>query len=329
MNSDAALSVDNLTISFPISRGPFRKPARLTAVKDVSLTIEPGRTLGIVGESGSGKSTLARGILNLQKPDAGSVRWKGEIISSLSEPEFRHIRPQMQMIFQDPLASLNPRMRVRDIIAEPLVTHRSELRSQQRRELVLQAMDRVGLRPEMADRYPHEFSGGQAQRIGIARAIVLEPDLLICDEAVSALDVSVRAQVLVLLEKLQQELGLSILFISHDLSVIRYIADDVLVLYLGQVVEYSPHDVLFANPRHPYTQALIGSVLSSNPHIEKHHKSPEIGSELPSPIDRPPGCPFSTRCPLVMPVCTTAMPPLRQHSDGARVACYAVDPPEL
>ncbi|SFZ85525.1 oligopeptide transport system ATP-binding protein [Devosia enhydra] len=325
MSPEAGLVVENLSVSYAISRGPFRRADELPALRDVDLTIAPGRTLGVVGESGCGKSTLARAILRLQSLKGGVVRWNGEAISALSEPAFRRVRPQMQMVFQDPVASLNPRMRVLDIIAEPLATHRPELSGAQRRQKVLEAMERVGLRPEMADRFPHEFSGGQAQRIGIARAIVLEPGLLICDEAVSALDVSIRAQVLVLLEKLQREMGLSILFISHDLSVVRQIAHDILVLYLGRVVEQAPRDVLFATPRHPYTQALIGSVLSADPRIEKAHQSPPIGGDLPSPIDPPPGCPFHTRCPLAEPICAQAMPGLETWPDGGRVACHVAN----
>jgi oligopeptide transport system ATP-binding protein len=319
------LAVENLSVSYSISRGLFRRPDQLPALREVNLAIAPGRTLGVVGESGCGKSTLARAILRLHPLRTGVVRWKGAPVSELSEPAFRRVRPDMQMVFQDPVASLNPRMKVLDIIAEPLVTHRSGLDARERREKALQAMDRVGLRPEMADRFPHEFSGGQAQRIGIARAVVLEPGLLICDEAVSALDVSIRAQVLVLLEKLQREMGLSILFISHDLAVVRQIAHDIMVLYLGRVVEYAPREVLFAAPRHPYTRALIGSVLSSDPRIEKAHKSPEIGSDLPSPIDPPSGCPFHTRCPLAEPVCRQTMPPLETWPDGDRVACHVAN----
>lgn len=325
MSPDASLEVADLSITYPISRGPFRAPAELKAVRDVSFTLDHGRTLGVVGESGCGKSTLARGILRLQDPTSGTVQWNGQVVSQLSEAEFRKVRPHMQMVFQDPLASLNPRMRVADIIAEPLLTHRPQLSAADRKAQVLKTMERVGLRPEMAERYPHEFSGGQAQRIGIARAIVLEPGLLICDEAVSALDVSIRAQVLVLLEDLQKTLGIAILFISHDLAVVRYIAHEVMVLYLGRVVEYASREVLFSNPRHPYTQALIGSVLSKNPEIERHHKGPQIGADLPSPIDPPPGCPFSTRCPLVQPICRVTMPPLVTQPDGARVACHMVE----
>lgn len=228
----------------------------------------------------------------------------------------------MQMIFQDPLASLNPRMRVAEIIAEPLLTHRKDLNRSQREQLVAEAMQRVGLRPEMATRFPHEFSGGQAQRIGIARAIILKPRLLICDEAVSALDVSIQAQVLALLKDLQREMGLCILFISHDLAVVRHICDDIMVLYLGRVAEYAPRDVLFENPRHPYTRALIASVLSSDPRIEQQHQSPDIGADMPSPINPPSGCPFHTRCSLVEDICRTALPPIMAWPDGGNVACH-------
>jgi oligopeptide transport system ATP-binding protein len=323
--SEAGLSVRNLTVNYSISRGPLAKPDQLRAVADVDLDIAPGKTLGIVGESGCGKSTLARAILRLERAEGATVVWRGADVGSLSDAEFRRIRPDMQMIFQDPLASLNPRMRVSDIIAEPLLTHRRDLGRAERDRLVVEAMQRVGLRPEMASRFPHEFSGGQAQRIGIARAIVLKPGLLICDEAVSALDVSIQAQVLALLKGLQREMGLSILFISHDLAVVRHISDDIMVLYLGRVAEYAPRDVLFAQPRHPYTQALIASVLSSDPNIERMHQSPDIGPDMPSPINPPSGCPFHTRCSQVEAQCRSERPALRQWPDGARVACHVAN----
>lgn len=319
---DDGLSVRHLSVSYKISRGMLLPPDELRAVVDVDLDIAPGRTLGIVGESGCGKSTLARAILRLERPRGATVVWRGQDIASLSDAEFRSIRPDMQMIFQDPLASLNPRMRVADIIAEPLLTHRKDLNRRQRQELVIEAMQRVGLRPEMASRFPHEFSGGQAQRIGIARAIILKPRLLICDEAVSALDVSIQAQVLTLLKDLQREMGLCILFISHDLAVVRHICEDIMVLYLGRVAEYAPRDVLFANPRHPYTRALIESVLSSDPRIERLHASPQIGSEMPSPINPPSGCPFHTRCNLAEDICSSALPQMMTWPDGGRVACH-------
>jgi len=316
------LSVRHLSVSYKISRGLLAPPDELRAVVDVDLDIAPGKTLGIVGESGCGKSTLARAILRLERPLGATLVWRGQNIASMSDNEFRKVRPDMQMIFQDPLASLNPRMRVADIIAEPLLTHRKDLNRSQRQELVAEAMQRVGLRPEMATRFPHEFSGGQAQRIGIARAIILKPRLLICDEAVSALDVSIQAQVLALLKDLQREMGLCILFISHDLAVVRHICDDIMVLYLGRVAEYAPRDVLFESPRHPYTRALIASVLSSDPRIERHHQSPDIGADMPSPINPPSGCPFHTRCNLVEDICRTALPPILAWPDGGNVACH-------
>jgi len=316
------LSVRNLSVSYRISRGLLLPTDELRAVVGVDLDIKPRKTLGVVGESGCGKSTLARALLRLEKPQGATVVWKGRNLSDLSDEAFRSIRPDMQMIFQDPLASLNPRMRVADIIAEPLVTHRKGLDRRQRRKLVEETMERVGLRPEMAKRFPHEFSGGQAQRIGIARAIILNPGLLICDEAVSALDVSIQAQVLTLLKDLQRDMGLCILFISHDLAVVRHVCDDIMVLYLGRVAEYAPRDVLFETPRHPYTRALIASVLSSDPRIERHHKSPDIGGDMPSPIHPPSGCAFHTRCPLAEDICRTARPPLLEWPDGSRVACH-------
>ena len=323
--SEEGLRVRNLSVTYRISRGPFRRPDELRALRDVDLDIAPGRSLGVVGESGSGKSSMARAFLRLQSPSGGKIVWRGHDITQMTEEAFRHMRPDIQMVFQDPLASLNPRMQVADLIAEPLLTHRRDLGKVERRKIVIETMGRVGLRPEFAERYPHQLSGGQAQRVGIARAIVLSPKLLICDEAVSALDVSVQAQVLTLLKRLQEEMGLSLLFISHDLAVVRYVSDDIIVLYLGRLVEYAPRDILFENPRHPYTRALISSVLSSNPRIEREHRSPPIGGDIPSPINPPSGCPFHTRCPIAEAICREKMPELRHWPDGARVACHVAN----
>ena len=319
------LRVRGLSVTYRISRGPFRRPDELKAITDVDLDIAPGRSLGVVGESGSGKSSMARAILRLLPASGGTIVWQGQDITRMPENAFRQMRPDMQMIFQDPLASLNPRMSIADLIAEPLLTHRRRLNKTERRKLIAEAMERVGLRPEFAERFPHELSGGQAQRVGIARAIVLRPKLLMCDEAVSALDVSIQAQVLTLLKELQDEMGLSMLFISHDLAVVRYVSDDIMVLYLGRLVEYSPRDVLFEKPRHPYTRALIASVLSNDPRIEREHRSPPIGGDIPSPINPPSGCPFHTRCPLAERICREQLPELELWPDGAKVACHVAN----
>lgn len=309
--SHPLIEARDLRVSFDIHRPsdlPWTPPAKLHAVNGVSFTLEPGQTLGIVGESGCGKSTLARALIRML-PASGQVIWEdGTDLLTLSPRQMLKYRSQIQMIFQDPLASLNPRMTVGDIISEPLRTHRPDMSSKERKEKVRAVMERVGLLPNQINRYPHEFSGGQCQRIGIARALVVEPKLLICDEPVSALDVSIQAQVIGLLEELRRDLGLTIIFIAHDLSVVKHLSDEVMVLYLGRMMEKASSDALFADPRHPYTQALLSAVPIPDPTIEKGKKVIALDGELPSPMAPPSGCVFRTRCPHAQALCETAPP---------------------
>ena len=319
------LSVRDLRVSFPIPRGMFRGTDTLRAVDGVSFDLYPGETLGIVGESGCGKSTLGRAVLKLIEPTGGTVAWLGEDISGLPESRMRRHRQDMQVIFQDPLASLDPRMTVGDIIGEPLDTFHPDLKRPARRARIEDMMARVGLLPEMINRYPHEFSGGQAQRIGIARAMILNPRLIVCDEPVSALDVSIQAQIVNLLMRLQREFHLSLIFISHDLSVVRHIADDVMVMYLGRCVEKGTKDQIFNNPRHPYTQALLSATPRLNP--DDRRERIKLTGELPSPLNPPPGCAFNARCRRRFGPCTQLQPQLKDYG-GQLVACFAVDQDE-
>jgi oligopeptide/dipeptide ABC transporter ATP-binding protein len=309
------LEVSNLTKYFPVYGGVFRhEVARVYAVNGVSFSIEQGQTLGIVGESGCGKSTLARAMIRLYEPSSGSVRFKGKDFLALRDDELKAARSDMQMIFQDPYASLNPRMSIGKILEEPFALHGIG-DADSRRQKALTLLDRVGLRPDAYDRYPHEFSGGQRQRVGIARAIALEPDLVLCDEPVSALDVSIQSQVLNLLRELQRELSLTYVFIAHDLSVVRHISDQVAVMYLGRIVEMADTDDLYGTPRHPYTRALMASVPG----------------DVPSPRNPPPGCHFHPRCPHAKDVCKRETPELLPLSTGSshHVACHLVHSGEL
>ncbi len=309
--SDALLAVENLTTRFDIRpEAFFGKTVTLTAVDDVSFTLKPGETLGIVGESGSGKSTLGRSVLRLVEAQKGTVVWQGRDLLKLSDEDMRKARRDMQIIFQDPLASLDPRMTIADIIAEPLQIAEPSLTRKQRLEEVQKIMAAVGLAPEMVNRYPHEFSGGQAQRIGIARAIITKPKMIICDEPVSALDVSIQAQILQLLNRLRHELGLALIFISHDLSVVRLICDRVIVLYLGRIMESGPAKTVFDNPQHPYTRALLSAVPVPDPKLARASKRIMLIGEPPSPINPPSGCVFRTRCVHAKEVCTTERPML-------------------
>jgi len=318
------LSVDGLRVEFDAGRESLFGPRRaLKAVDDVSFTLAPGETLGIVGESGCGKSTLARGVLQLLDDYSGRVAMLGDELGSLSAAALKARRADLQVVFQDPLASLNPRMTVGDIVAEPLRTFRPELSAQQRLEKVQALLTRVGLEPAHAYRYPHEFSGGQCQRIGIARALISEPQLVVCDEPVSALDVSVQAQVIDLLMSLQHELGLTLIFIAHDLAVVRHISHRVMVMYLGRIAEIAPSDRLYDGPLHPYTQALISAVPIPDPIVERERERRLLVGDVPSPLDPPSGCAFRTRCPLADTRCAAERPVLR--SVGAtQVACHAV-----
>ncbi|WP_281166495.1 murein tripeptide/oligopeptide ABC transporter ATP binding protein OppF [Psychromonas hadalis] len=320
------LEVKNLKVHFDIpskSLWPWAKPSRLKAVDGIDIQLYQGETLGVVGESGCGKSTFARAIIGLVEATEGQVIWLGDDLTQLSKSARRETRKDMQMIFQDPLASLNPRMSVGDIIAEPLKTFYPELSKDEVKAQVKEMMDKVGLLPNMINRYPHEFSGGQCQRIGIARALILKPKMIICDEPVSALDVSIQAQVVNLLKELQNELGLSLVFIAHDLSVVKHISDRVLVMYLGNEVEMGETASLFSDPKHPYTRALMSAVPIPDPHLERAKKIEMLEGELPSPINPPSGCVFRTRCPLADADCAQTKPK-RQGNHVHAVSCLKV-----
>ncbi|PPB80559.1 oligopeptide transport system ATP-binding protein [Albidovulum inexpectatum] len=321
------LRVEDLRVTFEIRRAgdlPWSKPRLLHAVNGITFDLQPGETLGIVGESGCGKSTLARALIRMV-PATGRVLWQGKTdLLSLSRREMLKYRADIQMVFQDPLASLNPRMTVGQIIAEPLRTHRPGLSRTEVRERVKQMMDRVGLLPNQINRYPHEFSGGQCQRIGIARALIVEPKLLICDEPVSALDVSIQAQVINLLDELQRDLGLAMIFIAHDLSVVKHISDRVMVLYLGREMEVASSHDLYSDPQHPYTQALLSAVPIPDPKAERAKRVIPLEGDLPSPMSPPSGCVFRTRCPRAGELCAAQVPLLTGQSHA--VACHFPGP---
>jgi oligopeptide transport system ATP-binding protein len=328
--SDAAdpplLSVRDLKVHFDMRVGGIfsRRHLPLKAVDGVSFDLKAGETLGIVGESGCGKSTLGRAILRLIEPTGGRVVWLGQELSSLGAQAMRAKRRDMQIIFQDPLASLNPRMTVGEIIAEPLSTFAPRLGREGKKARVKEMMAKVGLLPQMINRYPHEFSGGQCQRIGIARAMVLDPKLIVCDEPVSALDVSIRAQIVNLLMRLQQEFGLSLLFIGHDLSIVRHISHRIMVLYLGRVMEIADRESIYLRARHPYTQALISAVPIPDPDKERAKRRLVLQGDLPSPLAPPSGCVFRTRCPKATGLCAEEIPVLEEDGTGDlhRVACH-------
>jgi oligopeptide/dipeptide ABC transporter ATP-binding protein len=319
--SAALLEVRDLKVHFPFKRGSLwnRKHGVVRAVDGLSFSVNEGETYGLVGESGCGKSTTARGILNLVKPTSGTVKFDGHSIAGLSESSMRPYREDMQMIFQDPFASLNPRMTVGAIIREPMKIY-DKFDAPTRRLEVMRLMDLVGLNPRYLNRYPHEFSGGQRQRIGIARALALEPKLILCDEPISALDVSIQAQVINLLMDLQQKMGLTYVFIAHDLSVVRHISDRVGVMYLGRIVESAPVDELFKAPQHPYTQALLSAVPVPNPALERERKRIVLSGDVPSPDQLYTGCRFADRCPIAEDRCRDADPQLT--GDEHQVACF-------
>jgi oligopeptide/dipeptide ABC transporter ATP-binding protein len=319
------LEAEHLQIHFPV-RGSGRLGRAATAVQavsDVSFTLHEGETLGVVGESGCGKTTLIRGLVRLVQPTGGSVRFRGTDITTASRRRMAPLRREMQMVFQDPQASLNPRKRVRQILATPLRiagAPRDQLESRSR-----ELLSRVGLNPEHLDRFPHEFSGGQRQRIGIARALALGPKVIMLDEPVSALDVSIQAQVINLLQDLQQQLGLTYLFIAHDLSVVRHISNRVAVMYVGKIVELADRDRLYDNPLHPYTQALLSAIPIPDPDVERRRKRVILSGDIPSPVNPPSGCRFHTRCPIAFDRCKVEIPAFKEYEPGHRAACHWVE----
>jgi oligopeptide/dipeptide ABC transporter ATP-binding protein len=320
MSAAPVLEVDGLVKHFPVLRGVLRRAvAHVKAVDGVSFSIQPGETLCLVGESGCGKSTVARLILRLVEPTSGSITIGGTDVTKLSESEMRPHRRRVQMVFQDPYASLNPRMASGDIVAEPLENY-SALSGAERRERVTRLFERVGLRADALNRYPFEFSGGQRQRLGIARALALQPELIVADEPVSALDVSVQAQVLNLLMDLQEEFGLAYLFVSHDLGVVEHIGHRIAVMYLGKVVELADKQTLFREPQHPYSQALIAAAPIPTPRARRERLV--IEGDVPSPVNPPSGCRFHTRCPFATDRCRSEEPQLRQIAQGHLVACH-------
>jgi len=317
--------VENLKKYFPITRGIiFQKTiGYVRAVDDISFFIRRGETFGLVGESGCGKTTVGRTILQLYRPTAGKVYFDGIDLTTLKGEELRKMRRRMQIIFQDPYASLNPRMTVGDIIGEPLEIH-GIAKGKEKRERVMELLQIVGLNPYFINRYPHEFSGGQRQRIGIARALAMYPDFIVCDEPISALDVSIQAQIINLLEELQAKFGLTYLFIAHDLAVVRHISDRVAVMYLGKIVELTDRDTLYTNPLHPYTQALLSAVPIPDPVVEERRRRIILKGEIPSPANPPSGCRFHTRCPVVMDICKEVEPEFKDVGGGHWVACHRV-----
>ncbi len=324
MPEQTILSVRDIKVHFRVkakSKLPWSPSRTLKAVDGVSFDLKAGETLGVVGESGCGKSTLSRAILNLIPATDGEIVWMGKDLSGATTKQWHGVRRDIQMIFQDPLASLDPRMTVGQIIAEPLREHRPEMSKSEMNESVRAMMAKVGLREQMINRYAHEFSGGQCQRIGIARALIVEPKLIVCDEPVSALDVSIQAQIVNLLKSLQQEMGLALIFIAHDLAVVKHISDRVMVMYLGHVMELSDKHSLYAEPRHPYTRALLSAVPVPNPAIERTKVVQILSSDIPSPINPPSGCVFHTRCPIAEPRCSREVPELRTLAAGVAAAC--------
>lgn len=322
--SQYLLEVENLVKTFPIHGGIFnREVASVKAVSGVSFKLKKGETLGLVGESGCGKSTLGRCLIRLINPTSGTIRFNGKDITHIEGDELREIRKKVQIIFQDPYASLNPRMTIGAILEEPLIIHNLCESEKARKERVLELASLVGLRPEALNRYPHEFSGGQRQRVGIARALAVNPELIVCDEPVSALDVSIQAQVLNLLMELQKKLGLTYIFIAHDLKVVEHVSTSVAVMYLGKIVEMSEAEELYKNPQHPYTKALLSAIPIPNPGRNKEERIILTG-DVPSPINPPIGCHFHPRCPMAIEDCKKVVPPLEEKRREHVAACIRV-----
>jgi len=320
--NDVLLQVDDLFVHFPIFRGFIRKQVgAVHAVDGISFAIKRGETLGLVGESGSGKSTTGRAILQLHRPTSGSVHFEDVDLVALKGEQLRAMRRKMQMIFQDPYASLNPRMTVGEIVGEPLQVH-NVAKGQEIEDRVKYLLEVVKLEPAFITRYPHEFSGGQRQRIGVARALALQPSFIICDEPISALDVSIQAQVVNLLEELQEQFNLTYLFIAHDLSMVRHISDRVAVMYLGAIMELASRDEIYLRPLHPYTQALLSAVPIPDPIADAQRKRVILQGDIPSPVNPPSGCRFRTRCPIAQEVCAESRPEFREIKPGHFVACF-------
>jgi len=324
-NNDVLIEVRNLRMWFPITQGIVfqRHIGDIKAVDGVSFRVRQGETMGLVGESGCGKTTTGRALLQLYRPTAGEVHFKGNDLCALKGEKLRRMRRHMQMIFQDPYASLNPRMTVGNIVGEPLEVH-GVLRGAELRERVQELLQIVGLNPYFINRYPHEFSGGQRQRIGVARALALQPDFIVCDEPISALDVSIQAQIINLLEKLQEDFDLTYLFIAHDLSVVRHISTRVAVMYLGKIVELTDRDTLYENPLHPYTKSLLSAVPIPDPVVEEKRERIILKGDVPSPANPPSGCNFRTRCPVVMDICAEVEPEWKDVGNDHWVACHRV-----
>jgi oligopeptide transport system ATP-binding protein len=322
--SETILKVSDLKVHFPVNKGiVFQKQvATVRAVDGVSFKLDRGETLGLVGESGCGKSTTGLAVLRMQAATSGSIEFEGQDITHYTKDQMRPLRRRMQMVYQDPYGSLNPRMKVRDIVGEPLEVHGLDSNRGEYEDRVAKLLSTVGLLPDMADRYPHEFSGGQRQRIGIARALALEPSLIICDEPVSALDVSIQAQVVNVFVELQERLGLSYLFIAHDLAVVRHVSDRIAVMYLGRIVEVATREDLYRTPLHPYTVALLAAVPVADPVIEASRKRVIVVGEVPSAMNPPSGCRFHTRCPQAMERCKVDDPEMRDLGGGRAVACH-------
>ncbi|MHB1651196.1 MAG: ABC transporter ATP-binding protein [Desulfitobacteriaceae bacterium] len=322
MSSEVILEVDNLVKHFPIDHGLFaREHKRVHAVNGISFKLYHGETLGLVGESGCGKSTAGRTIIRLYDATAGTVKYNGHNIFDLNDKQMMSVRRDIQMIFQDPYASLNPRMTVGDIVGEALDIHRLA-QGQKRTDRIYELLEIVGLNTEHANRFPHEFSGGQRQRIGIARSLAVDPKVLICDEPISALDVSIQAQIVNMLEELQEKLGLTYLFIAHDLSMVKHISHRIAVMYLGKIVELTTNYELYEHPMHPYTQALLSAIPIPDPFVELNRKRIVLQGSVPSPIDPPSGCYFRTRCPNAKDTCAEQMPVLTDRGNGHMVACH-------